>query len=137
MALTDNGKIKISTNSTNGTDGTWYEYSVKTCNVRINSLAKEDSGRVESGVMYISYLYNRIRSIQIELPPCTQTQSAAVLGKVVGKQYYITYFDPIAGEKTSKCYTSAGGSSLKSGVIKGGLFEGVSFNAIELAGENV
>jgi len=39
-------------------------------------------------------------------------------------------------EKTIQCYTSESKADCYSGVINGGLYEGVSFNAIEMGGSN-
>ena len=41
----------------------------------------------------------------------------------------------INGEKTIHCYTSNSSADCYSGVIKGGLYQGVSFNSIEIGGE--
>mgnify|MGYP006934506103 CR=1 FL=1 len=53
MALTK-GKIKI--NDT--------EYDVISCNVDINSLEADDSGRTDDGVYHYNYVYNRGRTVK-------------------------------------------------------------------------
>jgi len=89
MALTK-GKIIINNN----------EYDVMSCKVDINGLEASDSGRTDDGVYHYNYIYNRGRTITFQLPPTTQETVTALLSAVVGKTYNLTYYDPIAGEKT-------------------------------------
>ena len=89
MALTK-GKIKIGNT----------EYDVKSCKVAIAGLEADDSGMTDDGVYHYNYIYNRKRTITISLPTTTQEVVAAVLNAVSGKTYNLTYYDPIAGEKT-------------------------------------
>lgn len=102
-----------------------------------DSLATEDSGRSVSGVIDITWILTRIRKVEVELPPCSSAFASQVLKRVMGKKYYITYWDLINNaEKTSYVYTSNGGGSLYSGVVRNGLYQGVTFNAIEIDGEH-
>ena len=127
MALTSKGHFKV-----NGT-----EYLAKSIKVDLESLASEDSGRTDDGVMHINWVLKKIRKVQIELPPSTADVFAPLLAAVQGQTYSLTYFDPLAnGEKTITAYTSKGSSSLYSGVLYNGLWQGTQFNAIEVGGEN-
>lgn len=126
MALTK-GKIKINN----------IEYDVKSCKVEIAGLEADDSGRTDDGVYHYNYIYNRGRKITIQLVPTKQETVAALLNAVAGKTYNLTYYDPIAGEKTIQAHTKSTSGSLYSGVLLNGLWSGVSFKAEQIGGETV
>ena len=127
MALTTKGHFKV-----NGT-----EYLAKSIKVDLESLASEDSGRTDDGVMHINWVLKKIRKVFIEMPPSITADIAPLLSAVQGQTYSLTYFDPLANaEKTITAYTSKGSSSLYSGVLYNGLWQGTQFNAIEVGGEN-
>lgn len=126
MALTK-GKIKINN----------IEYDVKSCKVEIAGLEADDSGRTDDGVYHYNYIYNRGRKITIQLVPTSQETVAALLNAVAGKTYNLTYYDPIAGEKTIQAHTKSTSGSLYSGVLLNGLWSGVSFKAEQIGGETV
>ena len=127
MALTSKGHFKV-----NGT-----EYLAKSIKVDLESLASEDSGRTDDGVMHINWVLKKIRKVFIEMPPSTTADIAPLLSAVQGQTYSLTYFDPLDNaEKTITAYTSKGSSSLYSGVLYNGLWQGTQFNAIEVGGEN-
>ena len=127
MALTSKGHFKV--NET--------EYLAKSIKVDLESLASEDSGRTDDGVMHINWVLKKIRKVFIEMPPSITADIAPLLSAVQGQTYSLTYFDPLANaEKTITAYTSKGSSSLYSGVLYNGLWQGTQFNAIELGGEN-
>lgn len=101
-----------------------------------DSLATEDSGRSVSGYMDITWILTRARKVEVQLPPCSSAFASQVLKRVMGKKYYITYWDLINNaEKTCYVYTSKSNGSLYSGVLHNGLYQGVTFNAIEIMGE--
>lgn len=127
MALTDKGRFKIGNN----------EFKAKSIQVSYESLASDDSGRTEDGTMHINWVYRKLRKVEIELPPTSdRTQLAQLLSLVQGKEYYITYWDPLTNaERTSHVYTSNSQTDMYNGVLYGGMWQGVKFNAIELAGE--
>lgn len=126
MALTK-GKIKINN----------IEYDVKSCKIEIAGLEADDSGRTDDGVYHYNYIYNRGRKITIQLVPTKQETVAALLNAVAGKTYNLTYYDPIAGEKTIQAHTKSTSGSLYSGVLLNGLWSGVSFKAEQIGGETV
>ena len=104
------------------------EFRTKSLKVNFESLASEDSGRTDDGTMNINWVLSRIRKIEIEMPPCTTEEAARI--------YNITYFDPLANrELTKEVYTSNSSADCYSGVLRNGLWQGISFNAIERAGE--
>lgn len=104
--------------------------------INYDSLATEDSGRSVDGEMHITWILSRARKVEIQLPPCSATFASKILDRVMGRKYYITYWDLITNsEKTIHVYTSNGKGSLYSGVIRNGVYQGITFNAIELKGE--
>lgn len=124
MALTSKAHFKI-----NG-----VEYKAQSLKVNFESLASEDSGRTDDGVMHINWVLSKIRKVEIKIAP-TKNPSA-ILSAVQGKTYSLTYFDPLANsEKTIQAYTSNSAADLYSGVLFNGLWQDVGFNAIELGGE--
>lgn len=111
----------------------------KSLKVTIDSLADENSGRTRDGVMHINYIYNKIRKLEIELPPFKADDRSymEVLSLVQGHEYTIQYYDPIdRDEVVRRFYTSNSSADVYSGVLYGGVWQGVKFNAIEVAGEN-
>ena len=127
MALTSKGHFKV-----NG-----KEYVAKSIKVDLESLASEDSGRTDDGVMHINWVLKKIRKVEIQVAPSSTADIAPLLSAVQGQTYSLTYFDPLANaEKTITAYTSTSSSELYSGVLYNGLWQGTQFNAIEVGGEN-
>lgn len=97
------------------------------------SLATEDSGRTDDGIMHIYWVRDNIRKWEIEMPPLNSEEASRVLSLVQGKIYDITIYDVKAGEEvTVKVYTSNTSSNCYSGVLYNGLYQGIRFSAIEL-----
>ena len=111
-------------------------FAVQSLKVNLESLAAEDSGRTDDGVMHINWVLRRIRKVQIQLPPCDASTASSLLALVQGQEYSLTYFDPLTGnQNTITAYTSNSSADCYSGVLYNGLWQGVSFNAIEVGGE--
>lgn len=129
MALTKKGNFKIG-----NTEFTPKQGGLK---VTYESLATDDSGRTADGVMHITYIFSKIRVLEITMPPMTPSEVNTLLNKVQGKTYSITYYDPLANaEKTITCYTSQSTAECYSGVLNSkGLWQGVTFKAIQTGGE--
>lgn len=104
--------------------------------VQFSSLADENSGRTEDGVMHINWIWRVIRKVNVKLPPMSQEEIGEIMKLVQGQEYDLTYLDPIKGVHTIHCYTSESSAGCESGVLYGGLWIGAAFNAIELAGES-
>ena len=127
MALTTKGHFKINNE----------QFEAKSLRVNYESLSGEDSGRTDDGVMRINWIFKKVRKVEIEMPPMKSTDLSKLLSLVQGQEYNLTYFDPLDNaEKTIQVYTSNSKTDLYSGMILKGLWQGVAFNAIELAGEN-
>lgn len=102
----------------------------------IDSLATSDSGRDDGGMMHIDFILTRTRKLNIVLPPMNSNDVHDILNLVQGRIYYIKYRDPIDNdERESLVYTSKSKAVLYSGTIRGGIWTGCSFNAIEMGGE--
>lgn len=127
MALTTKGHFKINNE----------QFEAKSIRVNYESLSGEDSGRTDDGVMRINWIFKKVRKVEIEMPPMKSSDLSKLLSLVQGQEYNLTYFDPLDNaEKTIQVYTSNSKTDLYSGMILKGLWQGVAFNAIELAGEN-
>ena len=128
MALTTQGHFMINDDI--------QEYVAKSLKVNYESLSGEDSGRTDDGVMRINWIFRKIRKVEIEMPPMTSQELSRLLSRVQGQEQYLTYYDPLDNvERKAKVYTSNSKTDLYSGIIMNGLWQGVSFNAIELEGE--
>lgn len=134
--LTNKGHIIISAASTPTATEIANQFSPfqgNGLNLIYDSLASEDSGRSVDGVMHIFWLLSRTRKLEIVLPPCTADFASGILDKVLGKKFWITFWDLAENkEMTKHMYCSNGRGSFYSGVIRNGLYTGVSFNCIEL-----
>ena len=56
------------------------------------SLASEDSGRSDNGVMHIGWIKRNLRKWEVELVPCSAADVNSVLSRIQGKEYYVTIF---------------------------------------------
>lgn len=116
--------------------GNSVPFTAKSMKQTFESLASEDSGRTDDGVMQITWVLQRIRKIEITMPPMTTTEVSSLLALVQGQEYEMTYYDILDNEeRTKRFYTSNSEGDCYSGVIYNGLWQGVTFNAIELGGE--
>lgn len=113
------------------------EFPLQKLVVEFESLASPDSGRTDDGEMHVVFIRERIRKLKCTLPPMTQAQVSKALDAVLGKKYFIDYVDPIYGLHTIKVYTSAGSAELYNARLHGGLWTGITFNAIELLGDGI
>lgn len=80
--------------------------SPQSCKVTIDSLADSNSGRTDDGVMHINWIWREIRKVTLTFPPLTSEEVSALLSLVQGKEYDLSYPDPLDGtERTIHCYT--------------------------------
>ena len=123
MALSGKGNFKIGST----------EYKPKSLKITYDSLAKANSGRSDDGTMVINWVRKNIRKIEIEMPPMKPAALHYLLIRVSGKKYDMTFYDPrTAEEVTVQMYTSNSNGECYSGVLYGGLYQGVQFSAIEV-----
>lgn len=130
MPLTSKGHFQIGSSSamTNAA-----EFLAKSIKPSFDSLASENSGRTDDGIMHITWIKNNLRKWEIEMPPCTSSEASAILSLVQGQKYYIKIWDiKTNSEVTVHVYTSNSSAECYSGVVMNGLYQGLSFSAIEL-----
>ena len=126
MALTSKGAIQIGTK-------TFIPASITPS---YESLASADSGSTDDGVMRISWVLDRVRKLEITMPPMTSQDLSSLLSLVQGKEYKMTFFDALTNQELErKFYTSNSSADMYSGILRNGLWQNVSFNAIEIGGE--
>ncbi len=123
MALSGKGNFKIGSK----------EYAPKSLIVTYDSLATAKSGRSDDGTMKITWVRQNIRKLEIVMPPMKPAALATLMNAVSGKKYDMTFHDiRTNAEVTVEMYTSNAKGECYSGVLYGGLYQGVSFSAIEV-----
>lgn len=123
MALSSKGCFKIGST----------EYKPKSLKVTYDSLATSKSGRSDDGTMNITWVRTNIRKVEVVMPPMKMAALSALLTAVSGKKYNMTFHDPRTNaEVTVQMYTSNADGECYSGVLYGGLYQGVEFHAIEV-----
>ena len=123
--------VKVPTSSSVLSGG--YHFTPKAIKPVIDSLAQENSGRTEDGMMHIYWTRPKMRKFEITLKPSTTDEVAAILSRVQGQDYYLLIYDMLLDKEIIvHCYTSNAAGSVYSGVIYGGLWQDVKFSAIEV-----
>ena len=123
MALSGKGNFKIGST----------EYAPKSLKLTYDSLATSNSGRSDDGTMVISWVRTNIRKVEIEMPPMKPAELATLMNAVSGKKYNMTFHDiRTNSEVTVQMYTSNANGECYNGVLYGGLYQGVTFSAIEV-----
>lgn len=109
------------------------EYSPKSMTFTYDSLAKANSGRSDDGTMVINWARQNITKIEIVMPPMKPAALKTLLADISGKKYNMTFHDPLTNSVVEKeMYTSNTKGECYSGVLHNGLYQGVSFSAIEV-----
>ena len=126
MPLTTKGHFKINDN----------EFKAQNLKVSYTSIQTSDSDRTDDGMTHIDFILSNKRKVQITLPPIDDIIISKLFSDIQGKTYSLTYYDPIKkGEYTINCYSLTTNANMYSGIVLDGLWNGVSFTAIELGGE--
>ncbi len=108
-----------------------YAPSLET-QVDYESLADENSGRSDDGVMHIKWIRRKMCKVYLKYPAMTAEELAYMLRLVQGNEYTLTYVDPYDNAiKTIDCYTSNSSMKLYNAIKYGGMFIDVTFNCIE------
>ena len=89
--LTNKAHILISVNETPSSAEIAAQFAPQSLKVGYESLATEDSGRSDDGVMHITWVLNRVRKLEIGLKPDTPANISTIFNSVIGKEYYITF----------------------------------------------
>lgn len=115
MALSNKGNFMIGAT----------EFVPKSLKIGYESLASDESRRVESGVMKIFWVRPKMVKLEIEMPPFKYEDRNNLISLVQGKIYDITFFDPDTNsERTVQVYTSNSSVDLYSGVLYNGMYNG-------------
>jgi|SRR5665647_838764 len=90
-----------------------------------------DSATTDDGVTHIDWIRTAKRKVYIKYRMLTDSEIANVLSKIQGKEYTLTYKDPILGINTINCFTSSNNSECYTAVLYDGRWRNVTFNCIE------
>ena len=114
-------------------NGNTYYYP-QSMQVVYDSLASEDSGRTDDGVMHIQYVKNRLVKLEIKMPPCDSNTCSSLMNSIQGSTgISVSYWDPIeAREVTKTMYCSTASTDWYSGVVTtNGIIRGWQFSLID------
>ena len=100
--------------------------------VEHESLADENSGRTQDGVMRINWIRRRMAKAHFKFSILDSEQASSLLNSVQGQEFNLTYIDPIEGITTKHMYCSNEGATLKYRRLYGGIWSEVTFNCIEV-----
>lgn len=109
--------------------------SPMSADVTDDSLADDNSGRTDDGVLHVKFIIKSIRKVSFIMPPMTNAEIKDLASKVRDREYDLTFRDPVDGIVTSRVYTSTANYNLYSTCMYGGLWNQMTFNAIEIAGQ--
>lgn len=90
-----------------------------------------DSAITDDGITHIDWIRAEKRKVYIKYRMLTDEEIANVLTKIQGKEYTLTYKDPILGINTINCFTSGNSSECYTAVLYGGRWRNITFNCIE------
>lgn len=99
---------------------------------QFESLADENSGRTQDGVMRVNWIRRRIAKVNLKYSVLSTTEVSALLSLVQGQEFELTYIDPIEGVTTKHMYCSNADTVLHSRSMYGGLWRDIAFNCIEV-----
>jgi hypothetical protein len=126
MSLSNKGHFLIDDNN---------EFVAMGITIRYKSLLSPNSGMTADGVSHLEWVMSKKREIEITMPPMTAAELSTLYSLVQGKEYSLTFYDPIEGELDIDCYTESTAAKLYSGIISNGLYIGVAFVAKEIGGD--
>lgn len=90
-----------------------------------------NSGRTLDAEMHIT-IVARKRKVELKYDILTQNQMQQLQALLDGTYYQLSYFDPLYGQHTIKCYVSSTSQELYNALLYKGLWRNVSFSAIEV-----
>lgn len=88
--LTNKAHVLISASATPTQAEIDAQFAPQTMRPTFDSLASEDSGRADNGIMVIYWVLDRVRKWEIGLRPDTPENISKILNKVIGREYYLT-----------------------------------------------
>lgn len=101
--------------------------------IQHDSLASEDSGRTEDGVMQIEWVRTDIVKVNLVYPVMSYDELRHLLGLLQGRTFQFTFPDKMtaSGTRTISAYASASSYTDYSEAIHGGIVTDVSINVIQ------
>lgn len=105
--------------------------------IKNDSLASEDSGRTEDGIMHIYYIKPYLNKLEITLPPIKQGDLGdwtPIFNIIRGATTFsVTYYDPFKGSwvYNKQMYCSNASGDVYNGVLYNGMWQGIKFSLIE------
>ena len=103
------------------------------CEVGHDNIVTSDSGRMESGVMYISWVRSDVRKADLTYKYMTGADVEFMLNLMQGKTFKFTYYDN--GIKTMDAYVGKCSYGLKDLSVyteEGGLYKDFKINVVEM-----
>lgn len=126
------GICKKCTNGYWAVDGTPI-YVPSSITVENDNIVSSDSGRVESGLMYINWVRNTVRKIKLTYEKITGAEVAFMHNLMQGKEFTFTYYDngiqTMSGYCGKDSYTQ---HNLGSYTSEGGEYRDFSINIEEM-----
>ena len=98
-----------------------------------DNIVSSDSGRVESGLMYISWVRPTVRKVKLTFGRITGLEVATMHKLMQGKEFAFTYYDN--GIQTMSAYAGKDSytqSDLSAYASEGGLYKDYSIDVIEM-----
>lgn len=126
------GLCKICNNGYWAVDGTPI-YVPTSVTIENDNIVSPDSGRVESGLMYITWVRPTVRKIKLTFERITGAEVAFMHGLMQGKEFSFTYYDN--GIKSMSAYAGKDSytqSDLSVYTNSGGLYKDFSIDIIEM-----
>lgn len=126
------GICKICTNGYWAVDGTPI-YVPTSVTIENDNIVSSDSGRVESGRMYISWVRPTVRKIKLTFEKITGFEVAYMHNLMQGKEFSFTYYDN--GIKTMDAYAGKDSYTLTNLSVypgEGGLYTDYTIDVIEM-----
>lgn len=98
-----------------------------------DNIVTNDSGRVESGVMHITWVREDVRTVSFEYEKLTAAECEFMRRLVQGRVYTLTYYDN--GPQTMRAYTGKNDYDIQNLSVydeEGGMYKSFKFNAVEM-----
>lgn len=98
-----------------------------------DNIVTNDSGRVESGFMHITWVRGDVCTISFKYAKLTGAECEYIRNLVQGRVYTLTYYDN--GIKTMRAYTGKNDYSQQNLSVyddDGGMYKSLKFNAVEM-----
>lgn len=126
------GLCKKCTNGYWAVDGTPI-YVPSTVVIENDNIVSSDSGRTESGLMYINWVRPTVRKIKLTFSDITGMEVAEMHNLMQGKEFRFTYYDN--GIQTISAYAGKDSytqSDLSKFAKEGGLYKDFTIDVIEM-----